>query len=134
MDEMASVTRRNADSVSQVNGLFQEANLVVMEASQNLAQLTKSMEGMNSFNQEAGKVIRIIDEIAFQTNMLALNAAVEAARAGEAGLSFAVVADEVRKPGLALGRSGQEHRPPDRGRHRKHQGGSQNGGGGQCLF
>jgi methyl-accepting chemotaxis protein len=58
--------------------------------------MQSSMQEINTSCEKAGKIIRVIDEIAFQTNILALNAAVESARAGQAGRGFAVVADEVR--------------------------------------
>src|SRR5207342_532294 len=77
-------------------GATEESVHLIEEANQHLAAMMESMKEINGSSERISKIIRVIDEIAFQTNILALNAAVEAARAGEAGMGFAVVADEVR--------------------------------------
>lgn len=96
LEEISSMTKQNAENAIQADSLMKEANRVVGEANQAMANLTGSMEEISKASEETQKIIKTIDEIAFQTNLLALNAAVEAARAGEAGAGFAVVADEVR--------------------------------------
>jgi methyl-accepting chemotaxis protein len=95
-EEIASITRKNADHALQVAGLMQQSSEGAGEVNRSLDRMVEQMKEIDTSSTKIARIIKVIDEIAFQTNILALNAAVEAARAGEAGLGFAVVADEVR--------------------------------------
>jgi len=96
LNEMASMTRSNAESAAHANQVVKDTRSVVSEAGHSMTQLIGAMAEISAAGNETSRIVNSIDEIAFQTNLLALNAAVEAARAGEAGAGFAVVADEVR--------------------------------------
>ncbi len=95
-EEIASITRQNAEHALQVAGIMQKSAAGAGEVNEMLDRMVEKMKEIDGSSQKIARIIKVIDEIAFQTNILALNAAVEAARAGEAGLGFAVVADEVR--------------------------------------
>ena len=94
--EIQAIVRSNADRSRTASDKTGETVATVDVANQALDAMVESMDKIVASSASIGKIIRAIDEIAFQTNILALNAAVEAARAGESGMGFAVVADEVR--------------------------------------
>ena len=95
-EEINTTTHTNADNsalaAQKMNGAAQQ----IADTNGQLEQAVVSMNEINASSDKISKIIKVIDEIAFKTNILALNAAVEAARAGEAGMGFAVVSDEVR--------------------------------------
>jgi methyl-accepting chemotaxis protein len=96
LEELSSMTKRNAESAQKANDLAKEARQAADQGASDIETMSKAMGAIKVSSDDIAKIIKTIDEIAFQTNILALNAAVEAARAGEAGMGFAVVADEVR--------------------------------------
>jgi methyl-accepting chemotaxis protein len=96
LEEMASMTSRNSEYAAKANEFARQARQAADAGASEMQAMTGAMHEIKSSSDDIAKIIKTIDEIAFQTNILALNAAVEAARAGEAGLGFAVVAEEVR--------------------------------------
>jgi methyl-accepting chemotaxis protein len=94
--ELIELTRNNAARARSASGFINNVDEKVRDGNRAIAMAVDAMSGIESSGRSISKIIKTIDEIAFQTNILALNAAVEAARAGEAGQGFSVVADEVR--------------------------------------
>jgi len=110
LEEMSSMTRRSSEYSQKAKEATGAARMTAEKGTEFTREIVESMKGIQTASDEmrltmdgirnssmdVAKIVKTIDEIAFQTNILALNAAVEAARAGEAGMGFAVVADEVR--------------------------------------
>ena len=94
--EITDQINKNAENAKQANDSAEHAGREIMNSNEQMRSMVEAMDEITVKSSEISKIIKVIDDIAFQTNILALNAAVEAARAGEAGKGFAVVADEVR--------------------------------------
>ena len=94
--EIAERTKRNAEEANQANESVHSMKSEAMESDSHMKDMIGAMTEINESSENISKIIKVIDDIAFQTNILALNAAVEAARAGVHGKGFAVVAEEVR--------------------------------------
>lgn len=104
INEISDQVKRNADNAQEARKESEKQGKKLDENSEKMQEMVSAMDKINNKSGEIGKIIKTIEDIAFQTNILALNAAVEAARAGEAGKGFAVVADEVRN---LAGKSGE---------------------------
>ena len=94
--ELSEQVKRNAENAAHANDMSNRAAGGVVESNTSMNELMKAMDEITRTSEQINRIVKTIDDIAFQTNILALNAAVEAARAGAAGKGFAVVADEVR--------------------------------------
>lgn len=95
-DDIVVHIRSNTDNCSAIQSLTEQAALHTAEADKKMAQMTDAMDNIAQSSAQIEKIILVIEDIAFQTNILALNAAIEAARAGNAGNGFAVVAERIR--------------------------------------
>ena len=96
IENIAAKTIANNENVARALETVQQTNEKAQEGSASMSDMLQAISEIEASSNEIGQIMKVIDDIAFQTNILALNAAIEAARAGEAGKGFAVVADEVR--------------------------------------
>ena len=105
---MATIIRQSAGTGRTAANQVGEAQQLANQSATGLESLARTLRASNNAASKIGSITKVVDEIAFQTNILALNAAVEAARAGQSGAGFAVVADEVRSLAQRCAKASQE--------------------------
>ncbi len=124
IEEIASQTDLNAQNANEANSLAEDAKVNAKQGYSQMKEMLKAMDDINESSSNISKVIKVIDDIAFQTNILALNAAVEAARAGQHGKGFAVVAEEVRNLAARSANAAKETTEMIEGSIKKSEGGT----------
>lgn len=124
IEEISSQTELNAQNANQANKLAEDAKSNAKQGNSQMHEMLKAMDEINESSTNISKVIKVIDDIAFQTNILALNAAVEAARAGQHGKGFAVVAEEVRNLAARSANAAKETTDMIEGSIKKSEGGT----------
>jgi methyl-accepting chemotaxis protein len=124
IEEISSQTKQNAQNANKANELAEYAKSGAVQGNAQMKEMLKAMEEINESSSNISKVIKVIDDIAFQTNMLALNAAVEAARAGQHGKGFAVVAEEVKNLATRSANAAKETTEMIEGSIKKSEGGT----------
>ncbi len=124
LEEISTQTRLNAENAAQASSLAENVKTIALNGNKHMKEMLNAMDDINDSSSNISKIIKVIDEIAFQTNILALNAAVEAARAGQHGKGFAVVAEEVRNLAARSANAAKETTDMIEGSIRKVEGGT----------